>query len=118
MIGDNVSYIISSNGRVHAVEDPYYSSILSLAPRVVFPPAPQQPLPPIPLTTTVRYEQGTEIQNTETRDTEGKATEIEDSQVQETTVQKGKAQTSETKGCEAQGGEAQESEAKTRHHIL
>ena len=88
MIGDNVSYIISSTGRVHAVEDPYYSSILSLAPREEFPPAPQQPLPPIPLTTTVRDEQETEIQDTKTRDTEGKETEIQQTGDQDSETQK------------------------------
>ena len=113
VIGDNVSYIISSTGRVHAVEDPYYSSILSLAPREEFPPAPQQPLPPIPLTTIVKGEQETE-KETKTGDTEGKATGIEDSQIQETTMQDNDVQTSEARVCEAQiqDGVTQERESK------
>ena len=48
MIGDNVSYIISSTGRIHSVEDTYYSSI-SLAPKEEFISSRKQTLPPIPL---------------------------------------------------------------------
>ena len=102
VIGDNVSYVISSTGKVHAVEDPYYSSI-SLAPREEFPPAPQQPLPPIPLTTTVRYEQETEIKEANA--------ESQDSRFQETSLQDSKAQVSETRDREAKGGETQEIES-------
>ena len=113
VIGDNVSYVISSTGKVHAVEDPYYSSILSLAPREEFPPAPQQPLPPLPLTTTVRDEQEAEIKETETRDSEVKETEIEDGQIRETTctVQENEDQTSEAK---SQGSETQERVRETK----
>ena len=106
VIGDNVSYIISSTGRVHAVEDPYYCSI-SLAPREEFPPAPKQPLPPIPLTTTVRDEQAA------VQETEVKNADKQESQLQETEIQESKAPSSETQDVEAKESETKNIKIKT-----
>ena len=111
VIGDNVSYIISSTGRVHAVEDPYYCSI-SLAPREEFPPAPKQPLPPIPLITNVR-EKETKTQDAKVQETEVKDAEKQESQIQETEIQENKAPSSETQGSEAKESETQNTKIKT-----
>ena len=88
MIGDNISYIISSTGQIHPVEDPYYSSIISLVPKEEFTSSCQLPLPPIPLSSTLRSEQDTHIQdNSDIQDigNQGNDMESEDSKIEDST---------------------------------